>query len=497
MKKTVIVLLVLQLIAIAAGAQQNTCSDPSAHPEQCTGSQVFNFYRDAALERAGIDTNAAATAAIAKATTDEVKNSNRATTPPDPFATRIHNSYQDFLNLFSFAINKVDESSDGQALTVRFNPIREGSQVLGFTLTAAKPVVSEVVKNALPETGRSDFVTKLEGQLNDTDDLTAAGSYALQTANCDMSRPSTSRCYGRAPSSYIDFFSRGVTPLFAAAPDETEKKRQQLKQFIGHAFSETVVQNAIKNNIDILGLKVNEATNQVDLLMRLRQFGEAEAQQTIANRAFFSKQNLDVISTLIDNQPQFTVTGSYRTPGKFGGPKQTALTGELQFGSENVNTLRAECHLMSDACIQDVVKKRLTNGVSSSKWVVAASYTRNDNYKLSDLGLKGGNPSPFSAIDQRSSSEIIVKGQGGQQLTAGGPKAIRADFAVEGHRVEKDRVRNTNRWVAKATLTLPAGDNISIPVTVTWANKPEFLGDQRQTFGAHLGLSYRIPMLNK
>jgi hypothetical protein len=100
----------------------------------------------------------------------------------------------------------------------------------------------------------------------------------------------------------------------------------------------------------------------------------------------------------------------------------------------------------------------------------------------------------FMPIDVKSAYELIVKGQGGRQLSqVVQGKPMRADFSLEGHVVEKDGVRNTNRWLATATLTMPLGDNMSIPVSVTYANKTEFLTDKRK-LSAHLGISYRLPM---
>jgi hypothetical protein len=32
-----------------------------------------------------------------------------------------------------------------------------------------------------------------------------------------------------------------------------------------------------------------------------------------------------------------------------------------------------------------------------------------------------------------------------------------------------------------------------VPVSLNYANRPEFLTDQRKRWGAHLGLTYRLP----
>jgi|SRR4051794_9061562 hypothetical protein len=72
----------------------------------------------------------------------------------------------------------------------------------------------------------------------------------------------------------------------------------------------------------------------------------------------------------------------------------------------------------------------------------------------------------------------------------------RFDFSADGIQARDDAVRTKNRWVASATLTIPAGDNISIPISLNYANRPEFLTGQTKQLGVHLGLTYRLPFEN-
>lgn len=475
------VVVTIALLATNASAQQQTtCTDPDVHPEQCTVRQAYDLYYASALKAAGLD-----------AVDNKVTNSNRATTAPDAFAGRVHNSYQDFLNLFSFAINKVEESANGQAITVRLNPLRDGSQLLGFTLTASKPGIADAVKNAIPEAGRSDVLSKLNDKLGDVDDLTFAGSYSAETADCSPDRPAINRCYGRSPSTYYDLLALSLASLFAAAPDETSPQAFQVKKAIVTAFTPQVIGTAPQS--DVFGLQISAAVDPNDLRTKIRSLASLDAQQTVAERNFFTKQHLDVISSMIDNQPQAVLTSSYRSPGKYGGPKQTSITAELQYGPDNINAMRSECPIMGDACLQTAMQRRLTNGISTDKLVLTGTYTRNQDYNLADLGLDS-TVAGFQPVNLKSSSELIVKGQAGRQLASTvGTENVRADLSLEGHRVENDRSRTTNRWVATATLTIPIGQNISVPVSVTYANRAEFLVNQNSKLAAHVGVSYRLP----
>jgi hypothetical protein len=97
MKYVIALLLLVSPISLKA---QNACKNPET--EDCSVNDAIEFYRGA----------------TGAPLLFEVVNANRATTPPDAFARRLHNSYEDFLNLLSFAISDVEESEDGQALVV-------------------------------------------------------------------------------------------------------------------------------------------------------------------------------------------------------------------------------------------------------------------------------------------------------------------------------------------------------------------------------------------
>jgi hypothetical protein len=482
--------------ASEAVAQTPECTDPDTQ-DTCTIQQVRNSYLTAALEKLGIKSAPAkavvVTQTVAKAD-EKVTNSNNATTAPDAFAGRLHNNYQDFLNLFAFAINKVDESKDGQALTVRFNPLRTGANLIGLTLTAAKPVIADVVQKHIGDADRTATVAKLNDGLNDLGDITFAGSYSLQSVKC--SATDTGRCYGRTADTYRDILAHALEPIFKHVDDESEAQATKQKFAIVKAIPEKVRKEYEDKNLSLFDVPIGMATDPAALRRIVKEFAITEAKGTFNDKEFFSKQHLDGLASLIDNQPQVAITASYRSPGQLSGPKQTAINAELQVGTDNINALRAQCLAGSDDCLSNALVEKLKK-VDTTKWVLSATYARNASFKVSDLGL----PNPvksFMSVDEKSSSELKVKGQGGRTFGATvGTQNVRGDFSLEGQRIEKDRVRTKNRWVATATFTMPLGEQMSIPLSLTYANKAEFLGDQGRKLGAHLGISYRLPMRPK
>ncbi len=170
---------------------------------------------------------------------EEVVDANRATTAPDPFASNLHASYQDFLNLLSFAINEVEESEDGQSLIVRLNPLRRDRHLLGLSLSLTKPSISELVTSSISGDNQSDVLKKVEAKTSDFDDQTWSLSYSWATPDC--SKSTGSWCLGRQPESYRELLSSVLEVVATAAmqaspePDTRRKLIEQLAQFVPSA----------------------------------------------------------------------------------------------------------------------------------------------------------------------------------------------------------------------------------------------------------------------
>ncbi len=439
-------------------------------------------------------------------TSASVVAANNPVTPPDAFGGRIHSSYQDFLNLLSFAVNKVEESDDGQALVVRFNPLRRGTNLLGSSLTIAKPTLFEGIVDAIPAAQRPAATSELEKQLEDTDDLIWALSYSYQSRRCDEAKLTNSRCWGRSPAIYRQALS-GL--LVRAAGGAVEAADPSQEDFI--AVAQTIAQTVpgFSGSVFALNLQQLPADQRASILGNLQKAAEANAEQTVANQKLFESSGIGELATLLDNQPQLALTGSYRDRAPLGGPDESSVTLELQFGGTNLNSVYSECN--GDlGCVAAKLPGFAGTDVSTlptGKFVLSASYTQQDEYNRTTLNLPA-DLATFSGVTLKKNDELKVRLQAGWQLKGnlGGlsqvgqgtasPQNARWDFAVEGIRNSEGEVLTENRWVATASLTVPLNAQMSVPLTVTYANKPEFLGDVTKQYGAHLGITYRIPWSN-
>jgi hypothetical protein len=474
----------LALFPVPSRAQ--ACDPANEVFDGCTLSQIRDFDFQQVFP---LDTPATPSAdQVVTGAGEEVVDANRATTAPDPFASNLHNSYQDFLNLLSFAVNKVDESADGQALIVRFNPLRQGRHLLGLNLTLAKPSVGEAVSAAIDETDRSAIVDKLNAKTSDLDDQTWSLSYSMATPKCDWGN---SRCWGRTPATYREMLSTVLEVIAKGFDDRTANARFNTKVEISKAHTLSGHSATLATPVsDIVEGEGEGERKQVIALMH--HLAELEIATTREEQAFFQKSGIEHLASLIDNQPQLAASGSYHNLGRYGGPDEKAATLELQFGRDNINRLIQDCGASTD-CIQKKLQAFSATGISTDKFVLTASYKERDKFSLTDLGLDSP-VTGFTPVDLGKSSELQAKLQYGRQLAMRvGTRAARFDGSFEGLRTRGDDIRQQNRWVGTATLTIPFGEQMSLPLSLNYANKPEFLVDQKERFGVHFGLSWRLP----
>ena len=475
MKNRLIAVFALSLAAVAGAQTLPPCTDPDT--QNCTAREALDFY--VAKARADIDKKIASDE---KTVEKEVVAANRPTVAPPTFAARIHNSYEDFLNLFSFAINKVEESENGQALIVRFNPIRSGEHLFGASLTVAQPTVGEIVKSVIPEDRRDAAVTQLEKTLGDTDDLTWAAAWSPATAECEVDRSPSKRCWGRTPAAYRDLLSKVLTPLITSSFDLPQATINEILRLTG--------------GDDLKSARLDDQKNGKQVRQLIKEFVAAEMATSTSN--VFSSHHLNLLADLIDNQPQASVNVTLHDVPHFSGPSDHGGSIELHAGRENINTLRKACRKSTEKTLGPCLQKQLNtlaeNGLSIDKYVLTVKYRSVQGFRLDSLPVTP--VITFEPLDIARITEWSVKAQGGRKMgTEITGKPMRGDFALEAFHSTRGRFTTSNRLVATLTMSVPVGDTVTVPVTVQYANKPDLLTDPTKRIGMHVGLSYRLPEL--
>lgn len=488
-------LCVALMVVAAAPVLRADCVDPEKKPEDCSVNELVGKFHDlelAKLHRSAADAESQAAADVEK----KVGNANKATTGPDPFAARIHNSYQDFIAPFSFAINKIEESKDGQSLIVRFNALREPPFVLGFTGTVSKPTLYEPLTKNIAESARSSATDTLNKKLDDFDDITLASSFAVETRPEDCS-DLTKFCIGRNPRTYRNALSKPLMSLLernAGPTEEAERANDELDFFVDEHHIDR--DKPLKD--------VREPVVRRKIIDLARAAGPLNARDSAKTIAALHKAGIDNLAALIDNQPQLAFTGSWHQRGTLGGPDEMAATAEFQWGFNNLHSAAIRAKRAAargaatnfDQALQTELESTLARDPkkqASDKLVFTASYKRVrrfDRSSLTDFGI-----ADFTPLTVARTSEVQAKAQWGRRIGVEmkDQQEPRIDVSGEFHRASKGGVRNTNRFVGTVTLTVPAMASGSIPISLKYANKPEFLTEERKQLSVHFGISYRLP----
>lgn len=412
-----------------------------------------------------------------------------AASPPDPFAQRLHASYEDFFSALSFAINSVKEADDGQALVVRSTPLRSGPLLLATSVTATRPALYQPLSDALPIDVRASVVDELRKGMTDFDDVLYSVSLS-PSGDCDAY--SSGSCFGKSPSAYRGWLSQKLTELVEPGPlDPADDEAKQALEMERSRLLPGGRQPVDTRLADIA------PGNQARILAITKEIGRISA------RGAGIPFDIETYSRLLDNQPQLAATAAYRSRGRLCGPDEFSATLEFQVGGTNVNSLR---RWLQRKPLRDLMKD-LSGNVPQSRFVLAASYKRRTAYRLASVAIQdeaAGSGAPSERIfpvglDEPSSDEFSARAQWGTAfaVSSQAKRSPRFDVSGEAFVTHRDSVREKNRLLVTATLTVPLGEGAAIPVSVTWANKAEYLTNQHRQWGAHLGVSYRLPWGSK
>lgn len=481
--KRFFIVFVTMLPALPSLAQDcNPASLATAGP--CTIQEIVTHFHNQVLRDSDVDiaeiekaSDEAVATTIDKAE-EEVKDANRATTPPESFAARLHNSYEDFLNPLAFAINKIEESDDGQALTVRFNPWRSPGLEAGLTATIARPTLFSEVQKNIAEEKRAEVTKKVEDALGDFEDITLAFSYSLfETKECTLAN--LGHCRGRNPKIYRDLLSDvlangALKDVFLMATETSADFDTENAKLL--PFYDTRLSAA--------------GTRQEEVYNLAKNVGTLGGTDSVTSLKVLNDAGIDNLATLIDNQPQLAGTLTYHHREDFTGPPEMSATLEYQRGLHNLNSLKGDQPTFSSLLATDLKKFSMAR---AGKVVLALSYKRVEPYGLATLG-DFATDVPFTAVDIKATNEFKLKAQYGwetaMKLTG---ERTRLDFSADFARRNEGGKRTLNRFVTTATFTLPYGNNMSVPISLKYANRPEDLQQERKRLSVHFGLSYRLP----
>ncbi len=383
-------------------------------------------------------------------------------------------SLRDFLSVFTAAFQTATIDEENGAYVIDYNlPIDlvNANDVIKFQAKLSEPALDTSLTNAL--TSNAAAITTLSGSLDETDDISFSVTYS----------PANER-FGRSLA--------GHRPLIQSLVSAVSERRG--------ADSAVRRGAALGNALARAGVIIQETdpfTNIPDATKR-RAVIDAVVATGQAAQAQFADQDktITAFAELLSNQEQIYVSGVYRALDPIAGPSTATVKGTYELGGKNLSKFmrynRTACSSESlanetgrGACLDAfnayVANQRLLG------WRVAATldYQRTlaNTINLPEYSVNLTTPA--------AESNMITFTAGRRLDDATSNRERRIDIAASYQNVTGDPNRD-DRLVIVGTWTQELSDNIYLPITLTWANKEQYLGAQNDKLGVHFGVSYKL-----
>jgi len=422
--------------------------------------------------------------------------------PGDGFGSQLRDGIEDFLPLFGFAIDSVSTAEDDKSVTVRLNPIRAGELgSIGLSVAATEPKPGEGLINTVPEGQRAALREIAENRLDDLSDLT----YSLKWAYERRATVDTGFMFGRSVESYRPIIEGRLIPAVVHGLKERDPG------------GVTGVSTA--GACDVKALDALDSDPQDATIAALRDalegdFGPClEAWEGAERKVVDRDRKLDTLSLLpylIDNQPQLVLTGAVHDRDPLVGRDGWEVQVTYEHGFENFNSLLRRFRKARDLMTPSADEQALAEAFwttaenldpqavkAENKVTFSVRYAERDQYQVSETFGEGDDAIPVS-IDLPKAEDWCAKLEWHRNATWQAMKVDGEDVFPRLHLSAEyvdvsDDPQRRDRLVATLTYELPLGAETSVPLSLTYANHSEFLGEQDEQFSAHLGFSYKLP----
>lgn len=398
------------------------------------------------------------------------------------FADRVSNTLQNFVPLFQGAISGIDTSDDKRTVTLRLNPIRRPTfGELGLSASATEPKPYEALLDLLPDDIRPGQEEVIQKGLDDFTDLSFAATYNyVRKLEKDHLTSGRRWFFGRNPRLYEEVFAQFVGDAFTrvsnAALDPFFDKFEGTENFENFTRQELETRLGAADYQKLVGIMVERRELQAMLN------GVATERATLFGQ-------------LVANQPQASLSATYHDRDPLVGRNETSVNLSIEMpAAPNINELLRSWRSKGgdwQAALDDL-EKRTKEIEAGTKWSIVASWKEADRYRGSYQPTTEG--ASLVSLDNPRSHELSIKGQytrnaTWQRLNIEGIETFpMLHVAAEVIDVSDDSDRQ-NRRVLTVTYDVPVRKGVSFPVSLVYANKPEFLSDTDHQFSAHFGMS--------
>jgi hypothetical protein len=473
-------------------------------------------------------------AELAKEAGTKVLSQASSAAATDASGSRVSDSLADLLPLLQGAISPVDTSGAGSPVVLNFNspPLFGGKTSLQATLI--EPKLFAPLEELLPAATREAESKILLDQAGGFGDAT----YSLGWSPVRRAKNwlTTGQLFGRDVETYLSLieeyaqdvlltrYNERATEFLIQATQELQPAANELAPLLNMDF-DTVMATTFEDLRIAAGSLENpgKANSLIEKIKEeIENLSEIEKE---AQAALEERENLpDKFAALVGNQPVFQVRTSYRDADPAVGARDIAVTVEYSAGTLNFNRLLDEYQGLirqrpdtsddlDDPTRIDLKEKAFNNiadrAAKGDLWRTSYALTYkkiSDNdkpikYKLDDVDKTLTPDVPGVKQWQLRLNYSQLAGPEDLLATEARP---RIEFSLEGIWNQDDgdiekSMRPKDRILGRITYTVPTTDNMTFPVSIVYANRPEFLMDDKDLknkLSMHVGLSYKLPRPN-
>jgi hypothetical protein len=414
---------------------------------------------------------------------DVTDATTRATTGAEVASGKAGSAIRDFLPRLAGALLFPGISNDEGALALRFNQ-RLGAATAQVGVELNRPQLYPPILNLATPYAAAGVRERLEPRLDTQDDATA--TLALNLESTRFGR--TFAPHRAAVSALVGVIAQAggiddAAGLGALNELDFSGKLDPARRDAEACSSANSAQVQLGCYLPAFADSVRDALRaEAGVLLSRRD----------VRRAAIADAGLDIVSMLLNNQPQLNLTAAYRHRDELAGPD--ALTASLRYehGLRNLNWLHRRCATLTAECFNSVVRDARTREAiarAARLWVQTDLAFR----PTYDLRL------PVESILYRESSSLEVRAAGGYGQYFGrlaeGTRRARLDIdASYLHQVDDD-TRN-NRLIARVAYTQPVTEGLAAVFGAVWANRPEYVRDVQRNLTATLGVAYKLTALD-
>jgi hypothetical protein len=212
------------------------------------------------------------------------------------------------------------------------------------------------------------------------------------------------------------------------------------------------------------------------------------------------KRFAEQYANLLNNQPQFYGSATYRARKNVAGPDERSASLTYEMGFDNLNTCEPKC-------AEEMMKRMATRAdvapSPENRVALAVEYQMWDrlSVQLPDYHVNFTAPKAHSLVYSMAYGRNHMMMENGRldlSVKYEDTTARTATDVVPGARFDattalvatNQPVRD--RFVASATYTYKMTNKMAMPLTLTYANHAAFLGDVGRKLTAHFGLTFKM-----